>query len=147
MLQKRRDLGSIPDGLGTTATEMKKGRAVVRKFVEGVLTYALPATAEEAQNVYGFVTLRIDDKHHTDQYHDMIPAGVKAVAYTLVKHNEWATTEFDGELQLGDKCGIAYEGDKAGKVVKATENPLFEVVGVSGAMAGYNEAMVVVKVL
>lgn len=148
MLQKRRDLGSIPDGLGVTAAEMNKGTAVIRKFVGGVLTFAKPSSAAEAKDIYGFITLRIDDDLHTDKYHDVIPAGVKAVVYTLVANNEWATTEYTGTLAVGDKCVVEYSGANAGKLKKATsETPLFEVVAVSPAMAGYNDPMVTVRVL
>ena len=145
MLQKRRDLGSIPDGLGVTAEAIRKGTAVTRKFVDGVYTYAKPAA--EADEIYGFITLRIDDNEHPDSHYDMIPAGKKAVVYTLVKNNEWATTEFDGELAIGDKCNVSYTGETAGKLVKAEADGLFEVIGVTAAMAGYEEAMVTVKVL
>lgn len=148
MLQKRRDLGSIPDGLGVTATAMNKGTAVVRKFVSGVYTYAKPATEAESNAIYGFITLRIDDSEHPDSYHDVIPANKKAVAYTWVKNNEWATSEFVGTLAKGDKCFIANAGAEAGKVKKvATETATLEVIAVSPAMVGYETALVTVKVL
>lgn len=149
MLQKRRDLGSMPDGLGVTADAITKGRAVVRKFAEGVYTYAVPSTADEAKDIYGFVTLRIDDDLYTDKYFDIIPKGVKAVVYTLVKNNEWATSEFVGTLAKGDKCVVEYSGKDAGKLKKASgaDTPLFEVMSVSAAMAGYEDALVTVKVL
>ena len=108
MLQKRRDLASIPDGLGVTAAEITKGRAVVRKFVDGVYTYAVPASADEAADVYGFITLRIDDNMHADKHYDVIPAGKKAVVYTLVKNNEWATSEFVGSPVKGDKMAVEF---------------------------------------
>lgn len=149
MLQKRRDLGSIPDGLGVTASEMKKGIAVVRKFNEGVYTYEKPSTKDD--EIYGFVTLRIDEDEHKDSYYDVIPKGKKAVVYTLAKNNEWATTEFVGTLSVGDKCGVGFTGENAGKITKYDESnttaAIFEVIGVSAAMAGYEEAMVTVKVL
>ena len=147
MLQKRRDLGSIPDGLGVTATAIRKGTAVTRKFVNGVYTFAKPTAKED--EIYGFITLRIDDNEHKDSYYDVIPAGKKVVVYTLVKNNEWATTEFDGTLAIGDKCIVSVASGKQGKLVKAevSDTPLFEVIGVSNAMAGYEEAMVTVKVL
>lgn len=149
MLQKRRDLGSMPDGLGVTAAEITKGRAVIRKFVDGVYTYALPSTADEAKDIYGFITLRIDDDLYTDKYHDKIPKGVKAVVYTLVKNNEWATSEFEGTLAKGDKCIVESTGENAGKLKKAgtSDTPLFEVMSVSAAMAGYEDALVTVKIL
>lgn len=148
MLQKRRDLGSIPDGLGVTAEAIKKGCAVTRKFVDGVYTFAKPS--DKTDEIYGFITLRIDEDEHKDSYYDVIPAGKKAVVYTLVKNNEWATTEFVGDLAVGDKCGIETTGDDAGKLTKTTSNAteaIFEVIGVSAAMAGYEEPMVTVKVL
>lgn len=145
MLQKRRDLGSIPDGLGVTAEEMNKGTAVTRKFVDGVYTFAKPAA--DTDEIYGFITLRIDDNEHGDDHYDKIPAGKKAVVYTLVKNNEWATTEFDGELAVGDHCNVSHAGATAGKLVKASADGLFEVMGVAAAMAGYEKPMVTVKVL
>ena len=147
MLQKRRDLGSIPDGLGVTGSEMVKGTAVKRTIKSGVITFEKPTAATD--EIYGFITLRIDDKDYTDKYHDVIPAGKKAVVYTLVKNNEWATSEFTGELAVGDKCCVEYSGANAGKLRKITgsETGLFEVIGVSAAMAGYEDALVTVKVL
>lgn len=149
MLQKRRDLGSIPDGLGVTATALKKGTAVIRKYATGVLTYAVPSTADEAKAVYGFITLRIDDSEGTDKSWDTIPAGKKATVYTWVKNNEWATTEFVGSLAVGDKCVIGFTaGTNAGKVIKVTtETPTLEVVAVSPAKVGYEDALVTVKIL
>lgn len=150
MLQKRRDLGSIPDGLCATAVEMTKGRAVIKKFNSstGVYELALPSTAEEAADIYGFVTLRIDEKEYTDKHHDVIPAGKKAVAYTLVANNEWATSEFVGELVIGDKLCVEYSGADAGKLKKAdADTALFEVVRTTPAMGGYEDALIDVRVL
>lgn len=153
MLQKRRDLASIPDGLGVTATAMVKGTAVVRKIVNGVITYAKPSTLAEAQDIYGFITLRIDDNDHPDKFYDTIEAGKKATVYTWVKNNEWATTEFVGTLVAGDKCAIDFTEANAGKVRKLdtvtnpTEVALLEVVSVSPAKSGYIDSLLTVKVL
>lgn len=148
MLQKHRDIGSLPDGLMAVAQDTVKGSAVVRKLVDGKYVLALPSSAEEAKNFYGFVTLDIEYREHKGSYYDVIPAGTLAVCYTRVPNNEWKTTEFDGELAIGDKCVISHEGATAGKVVKASDaNATLEVIGLIGAMAGYEEAMVIVKVL
>ncbi len=148
MLQKRRDLGSIPDGLGVLAEDTIKGTAVVRKIVNGIVTYAKPATEAEAKNIYGFVTLRIDEKNHPDANYDKMKAGKKAVAYTWVKNNEWATTEFTGDLVVGQKAGIGFTGEDKGKVIAATDaNATLEVVNVTGAMNTYSAPLVTVKIL
>lgn len=149
MLQKRRMIASIPDGLCNTNEVIRKGRAVVRKLVNGAYVYALPATADEAKAVYGFATLRIDEDTHKESYYDSIPAGVKAVVYTLVPNESWATTEFVAPLVVGDKCVVEFAGDNKGKLKKAgdTDTPLFEVVAVTPAMGGYEEALVDVRVL
>lgn len=148
MLQKFRDLGSMPDGLCRVNADIKKGSGVVRKLVDGKYVLALPSNAEEAKNFYGFVTLDIEYKEHKRSYYDTIEKDSLAVCYTRVKDNEWKTTEFDGELQIGDKCAIGYEGDKAGKVVKVSDgSETMEVIGLIAAMAGYEEAMVIVKLL
>lgn len=152
MLQKRRDLGSIPDGLAFTATELVKGTAVVKKYNSTKNRYELakPSTADEAANIYGFVTLRIDDVYYTDKYYDKIPADVRAVVYTLVANNEWATTEFVGsDLVVGDKLVAEYTGDDAGKLKKAAAGDiaLFEVVGMTPAMGGYEDAMIEVRII
>lgn len=154
MLQKRRDLGSMPDGLGVTASAINKGTAVVRKFVTGKYTYAKPSTLAEAQDVYGFIELRIDDNEHPAKYYDTIASGKKAVVYTLVKNNEWATTEFiAGTYAKGDKLAVDFTEANAGKLRKVdtvtnpTEVALFEVVAVQSAGAGYTDGLLTVKVL
>ena len=151
MLQKRRDIASLPDGLQAVATDIRKGRAVIRKLngTKGVFELALPGTALEAADCYGFVTLHIEDNLHSDSYFDTIKAGKKAVVYTFVKNEEWATTEFVGPLVLGDKCAIGYGAEDAGKVIKAVGEvvPVCEVVAVTPAMGGYEEAMITVKLV
>lgn len=151
MLQKRRDLGSIPDGLCFTAAKTVKGTAVVKKYnsVKNRYELAKPSTADEAANIYGFVTQRIDDVYYTDKYYDEIPADTRAVAYTLVANNEWATTEFVDGLAIGDKATVEYTGSNAGKLKKASTGDiaLFEVVNMTPAMGGYEDALVDVRVL
>lgn len=140
-LQKRRDLGTMPDGLMKTSVEVVKGMLVQRKLIDGEYQIALP---EEGKAVYGFVTLREDEAVYKAAHYDKIEAGKRAVVYTLVKDNEWATDQFEGELKIGD---LAKAGTN-GKVVVAGENDaLFEVIGVSAAWAGYEFPMVTVKVL
>lgn len=153
MLQKRRDLGSMPDGLGIVNEDIIKGSLVVRTIAsDGEIVYKLPETEEEASNVYGFVTLRIDDKLRTEKHYDTIEANTRAVCYTLVKNNEWATTEFVGTetaLQSGTKLSVGYEGKEKGKLVVATgsSTPLFEVVCYTPALGGYEDPLLTVKVL
>ena len=149
MLMKHRDLGSMPDGLCRVAEDIRKGSGVVRKLVDGAYVLAKPTSADEASNFYGFVTLDIENKEHKASYYDTIKKGELAVCYTRVKNNEWKTTEFAKGLAKGDKCVIGFEGEDAGKVVKAGEGATatMEVIGLIAAMGGYEEAMVVVKLL
>ena len=151
MLQKRRMIASIPDGLCNTAEEIVKGRAVVRKYdaATGTYVYALPTTAAEAKNVYGFITLRIDEDVHKESYYDKIDKGVKAVVYTLVPNESWGTTEFDGTLAVGDKCIVSSTAGKLGMLVKAgaADTPQFEVVAKYPALGGYEDSMIDVRVI
>lgn len=150
MLQKRRSIASIPDGLMATNAEMKKGSAVIRKLnaTTGKYEIALPSTVDEAKDIYGFVTLRIDEDTHKDSYYDTIAKGVKAVVYTSVKNEEWATTEFVGSPAVGTKLVAEFSGEDAGKLkAVTTEDPMFEVIAVTPAMGGYEEAMISFKIL
>lgn len=141
MLFKRRDLGAMPDGLMKASVELTKGMLVQRKLVDGEYVIALP---EANATVYGFVTLREDEAVYKISHYDKIEAGKRAVVYTLVKDNEWATDQFEGELTVGS---LAKAGTN-GKVVAASkEDALFEVIEVTEAMAGYENALVTVKVL
>ena len=144
MLQKRRDLGSMPDGLMKTKVEVVKGMAVARKLNAETKQYeiCLPAAGD---TIYGFVDLRIDEKIYRFSEYDVIPAGKRAVVYTLVKDNEWATDQFVGELVVGDLAKVGTDG-KLAKTTNA-EEAVFEIVGTQAAMAGYENAMVVAKVL
>lgn len=141
MLQKRRDLGTMPDGLMKASVELTKGMIVQRKLVDGEYVIALP---EEGKPVYGFVTLRDDEAVYKLSSYDQIEKGKRAVVYTLVKDNEWATDQFEGELKIGDLVAAGTNG----KLVAAGDsNAIMEVIGVSKAMAGYEFPMVTVKVL
>lgn len=144
MLQKHRDLGSMPDGLMKTKVEMTKGMAVARKLNAETKQYEICLPAE-GDVIYGFVDARIDEKIYRFSEYDVIPAGKRAVVYTLVKDNEWRTDQFEGELAIGDLCAVGTNG----KLVKTTETDkaVFEIVGVQAAMAGYEFPMVVAKVL
>lgn len=141
MLFKRRDLGSMPDGLMKASVELTKGMLVQRKLVNGEYVLAMP----ENGKAYGFVTLREDEAVYKASHYDTIEAGKRAVVYTLVKDNEWATDQFEAGLAMGDYAKAGANG----KVVKATsaEDALFEVIDVTEAMAGYENALVTVKVL
>ena len=141
-LFKRRDLGTMPDGLMKTSVELTKGMLVQRKLVDGEYVIALP---EAGNAVYGFVTLREDEAVYKISHYDKIEKGVRAVVYTLVKDNEWATDQYTGTLVVGDLAKAGTDG----KLVKTTnaDEALFEVVAVANAMAGYEFATVTVKVL
>ena len=151
MLQKRRTIASIPDGLCDTAQKIRKGRCVIRKFDESKkeYVYALPSSADEAKAVYGFITLRIDEDTHKESYYDDIDAGKKAVVYTLVPNESWGTTEFEGEPAIGDKMVVDSVGDNAGKLKVAGDGDTaqFEVVATYPALGGYEEPMIDVRVL
>lgn len=141
MLQKRRDLNSMPDGLMKASVELTKGMIVQRKLVDGEYVIALPETGAP---VYGFVTLRDDEAVYKLSSYDKIEKGKRAVVYTLVKDNEWATDQFEGSLVIGDKVAAGTNG----KLVKASgDEAIAEVIGVSKAMAGYEFPLVTVKVL
>lgn len=156
MLQKHRGTDrSIPDGLYTINENMKKGTAVVRKFVATTadepakFVLAKPTTTAEAQDFYGFITLAIEFKEHKESYYDMLEKDTQVVCYTRVPNVSWKTTEFAGELVIGDKCAIGYEEADAGKIrkIKEGETATMEVVETFGAMAGYEEAMVAVRLI
>lgn len=141
MLAKVRDLGSMPDGLMKASVELTRGMIVQRKLVDGAYVIALP---EAGASVYGFVTLREDESIYARSYYDTIEVGKRAVVYTLVKDNEWATDQFTGTLNIGDKV----EAGTDGKLVKATgDEAIAEVIGVAKAGAGYEKATVIVKIL
>lgn len=150
MLQKRRTIASIPDGLNATTEKIRKGSVVCRKFNSTTKKFelSLPTTADEAKAVYGFITLRIDEDTHKESYYDDIDAGVKGVVYTLVPNEEWGTTEFDGTIAVGDKLVVSFASGTKGKLVAAGSNtPQFECVRTTPALGGYEEPMIDVKVL
>lgn len=148
MLQKRRfDEKSLPDGLMKTKVEMTKGMIVARKLESGEYKIVLPEDTK-GTDVYGFVTLREDEAVYKSSYYDKIPANTRAVVYTLVKDAEWATDQFEdeiGSLNIGDKLFANTTGKL--KKVSSGETALFELIGKQEAMAGYENAMVIVKVL
>lgn len=148
MLQKRRfDEKSLPDGLMKTKVAVTKGMIVARTLESGEYKITLPSDTA-GTNVYGFVTLREDEAVYKQSYYDEIPANTRAVVYTLVPNAEWATDQFEGELSslnIGDKLFANTTGKL--KKVSSSETPLFELIGKQEAMAGYENAMVIVKVL
>ena len=140
MLFKHRvTTASMPDGLMACDVELTKGMIVARELAGGKYKIVLPKSATE---VYGFVTLREDEAVYKASHYDVIPAGKKAVVYTLVKDHEWRTDQFTGELVVGDKVAAGTDG----KLVKASEG-FAEVIGVTKAMAGYENPCVIVKIL
>lgn len=147
MLRKVRDLGTMPDGLMKANVDLVRGMIVARKLVSGEYKIVLPE-GTDGSGVYGFVTLREDEAVYKESHYDKIAKGTRAVVYTLVKDNEWATDQFEGELSslnIGDKLFANTNGKL--KKVTASETPLFELIGKQEAMAGYENAMVIVKVL
>lgn len=145
MLQKRRlDEKSLPDGLMKTKVEMTKGMVVCRTLESGEYKITLPSDTK-GTNVYGFVTLREDEAVYKQSHYDTIPADTRAVVYTLVPDAEWATDQFEGDVAVGDKLFANTTGKL--KKVASGETALFECIGKQDAMAGYENAMVIVKVL
>lgn len=148
MLRKYRlDEQSLPDGLMKAKVDLVKGMIVARELVNGEYQIALPKDTT-GDGVYGFVTLREDEAVYKESYYDKIEKGHRAVVYTLVPNAEWATDQFEDDvktLKVGDKMFA----NTTGKLKKKTgsETALFEVVGTQEAMAGYENAMVIVKVL
>lgn len=147
MLRKVRDLGSMPDGLMKANVDLVKGMIVGRKLVDGEYKIVLPEDTTGA-GVYGFVTLREDEAVYKESYYDKISKDQRAVVYTLVQDNEWATDQFEdefGSLAVGDKLFANTNGKL--KKVSSGETALFELIGKQEAMAGYENAMLIVKVL
>ena len=107
LFKHRVTTASIPDGLMECDVELTKGMIVARKLVDGKYKIVLPESAKE---VYGFVTLREDEAVYKASHYDAIPAGKKAVVYTLVKDHEWRTDQFEGELVVGDKVAAKTNG-------------------------------------
>lgn len=147
MLRKRRDLGTMPDGLMKAKEDLVKGMIVARTLKDGSYVIAKPKNETDAE-VYGFVTLREDEATYKESHYDNIAAGQRAVVYTLVKDNEWATDQFEDDLEsleVGDKLFA----NTTGKLKKVTseEKAIVELIDKQEAMAGYEKAMVVVKVL
>ena len=147
MLRKRRDLGTMPDGLMKAKEDLVKGMIVARTLEDGSYVITKPKDTTGA-GVYGFVTLREDEATYKESHYDNISAGQRAVVYTLVKDNEWATDQFEGDLKslnIGDKLFA----NTTGKLKKVTsgEKAIVELIDKQEAMAGYEKAMVVVKVL
>lgn len=151
MLEKDRDFATLPDGCYYLAENMQKGMGACRVLNGdlGKFELRLPTTKEEALNFYGFVTNTIEYKEHKESYYDTLMKGEMAVCYTRVPNNSWKTTEFVGELAIGDKCAIGYESADKGKVrkIKEDETATLEVIATTPAMGGYEYAMVIVRVL
>lgn len=147
MLRKYRDLGSMPDGLMKAKEDLVKGMIVAREKVGEEYQIAKPKDTDGV-GVYGFVTLREDEAVYKESHYDTIEKGKRAVVYTLVPNNEWATDQFEGDvktLKIGDQMFANTTGKL--KKVTSSETALFEVIGTQEAMAGYENAMVIVKVL
>lgn len=144
MLQTRRIIASLPDGLCDAGEKLVKGRLVARSLKTDKSGYELKHAASN-EEVYGFVTLRIDSNEHKVSFYDEIEKGKKAVVYTLVKNEEYGTDQFKGALAVGDYASCDTDGTLKKEATKA--NALFEVVATYPAMGGYEKPMVDVKVL
>lgn len=155
MLQKRIDLGSIPYGLAIAGEDLTKGDAVIVKVNSGVLKAYRPTTQAEADAVMGFVTFRIEEEGKADKDFETLKAGKRVVIYTLVKNNQWATTQFVGTPALGDNLVVGYTAETdAGKLraltageVTAQRKPMFRTYARYTAGQGYTDPMVEVDVL
>lgn len=146
-LQKHRvNSASIPDGLMDAGVELVKGMAVARVLnaTTGVYEIQKPTTGVD---VYGFVTLREDEAVYRISHYDTIEAGKKAVVYTLVKDHEWRTDQFAGALVKGDLCIANTDGKVCKLPADSKLSPIFEVIDVQDAGYGYENQMVIVKVL
>lgn len=144
MLQTRRIIASLPDGLCDAGEKLTKGRLVARSLKTDKSGYELKL-ATTNDDVYGFVTLRIDSNEHKMSYYDEIEKGKKAVVYTLVKNEEYGTDQFKGEIGIGDFVSCDTDGTLKKETEKASA--LFEVVATYPAMGGYEKPMIDVKVL
>jgi hypothetical protein len=145
MLHSVRTIAAIPDGLMKAKVELKRGMIVSRVFEDGEFKIALPSGAAD-KAIYGFVTLREDEAVYSRAYYDVIEANRRAVVYTLVKNEEWATDQVEGfeSLNVGDKLVAGANG----KLVAGSEGAyVFEVIGKRKALAGYENDTVIVKVL
>ena len=144
MLFKHRvTTASIPDGLMEASVDLTKGMIVARKLNAETGKYEIVLPESEGADVYGFVTLREDEAVYKYSYYDKIEKGKKAVVYTLVKDHEWRTDQFAEGLQKGDKVCAGTDG----KLMKygSTGTAIGEVIGLTKAMAGYENACVIVK--
>lgn len=156
MFQKHRMTNPIPDGLYCIDADMPKGTAVFRKFIAGTdekpaeFILTKPTSEDEAKDFYGFIDAEIEFKEHKESFYDVIKKGTRTRCYTRVRDNSIKTTEFVGDLAIGDKCVIGY-ADKvdAGKVRKATtgETATLEVVETFAEGTAYEFAMVAVRLL
>lgn len=147
MLQKRIDLGSQPFGLAVAGEDIVKGSAVVVKVVDGELKAFYPTSVDEADEVKGFATFRIESSEGADKDHDVIKKGQRFTIYTLVKDNMWATSQFIGTPAKGAELVVGYGEDDKGKLrVKSAEeadrNAQFTVYEVGTAGAGYTDALI-----
>ena len=151
MLQKHRSIASIPDGLCYPAEDMKKGTAVIKKYdpTVGDYVFAIPSTAEEAQNFYGFITRDIRYDDHTKKFYDTCLKEEMATVYARVPNESWKTTEYVGDLAVGDLCAVGYEEADRGKVRKAKtgETATMKVVELFEANTTYIDAMAAVAYL
>lgn len=145
MLHSVRTIATIPDGLMKAKVKLVRGMIVSRVLENGEFKIALPTGANDT-GIYGFVTLREDEAIYSRAYYDEIAADRRAVVYTLVKNEEWATDQVEGfeALNIGDKLVAGANGKL---VAGETGTYVFEVIGKRKAFAGYENDTVIVKVL
>lgn len=155
MFRKYRLPFPVPEGRYAIDKDMKKGTAVFCKFVAATdsepekFILSLPTTADESKDFFGWVDSEIEFTEHKESYYDLLPANKLTRCYMRSKNDAIATTEFVGELSVGDKCVIGYEEADAGKVRKAkeSETPTLIVEETFDAITAYEYAMVAVRML
>lgn len=148
MLHSVRTIATIPDGLMKAKVDLVRGMIVSRTLDGLTKEYEITLpTGHDDENIYGFVTLREDESIYARSEYDKIEKGKRAVVYTLVKNEEWATDQVDGfsTLEIGDKLYAASTG-KLTKVSSA-ETPIAIVIGKRKALSGYEKDTVIVKIV
>lgn len=150
MLHPVRVISSIPDGLNKAKEELQRGMIVSTELSGSEYLIKKPSGYDD-KRIYGFVDLREDEAVYARSAYDTIEKGKRCQVNTLVLNEEWATDQVEGfsTLNVGDKL-VASDTGKLIKYESGTHtNPctMFELVGKSAALSGYEKDTVVVKVV